>query len=168
MSSNKEVNIMFSYDNIGGKIKKWATWIFTAEAIIAILAGIILMNEHVLIGLLVVVLGPIVAWISSWLLYGYGQLIENSDIIAEEHKRANEKYEKVVAKNSARQQKHFAEKQAKRREMAKAIIANPDMDEDVFIDIICPNCKTELSYTKGQLQMEEGVVCPICDTAISL
>ncbi len=159
---------MFSYDNIGSKIKSWAMWIFTAEAIISILVGIILMNEIVLIGLLVAVLGPIVAWISSWCLYGYGQLIENSDIIAEEHRRVNEKYEKVVAKNKAREQKQFAEKQAKHREVAKAIIANPDMDEDVFIDIVCPNCKAELSYTKGQLQTEERVACPICDAAISL
>lgn len=59
--------------------------------------------------MLVILFAPIIAWISSWLLYGYGQLIENSDIIAEEYKRANEKYEKVVAKNNAREQKRIAE-----------------------------------------------------------
>ena len=90
------------------------------------------------------------------------------DNIAEEYKRANEKYEKVVAKNNAREQKRIAEKQAKRHEEAKATIANPDVDEDVFVDITCPNCKAELSYPKGQLQREEGVVCPMCDTMISL
>ena len=162
---------MFSYDNIGGKIKGWAKWIFAIEAIAAVIAGIVIMVENegaILVGLLVIIFGPIVAWVSSWLLYGFGQLIENSDIIAEEHKRVNEKHEKVVAKNNAREQKRIAEKQAQRREVAKATIANPNVDEDVFVDITCPNCKAELSYPKGQLQSEEGVVFPMCDATISL
>ena len=48
------------------------------------------------------VVGPIVAWFSSWLLYGFGQLVENSDIIAAEYNRKNEKHEKVIAKNNER------------------------------------------------------------------
>ena len=152
---------MFSFDNIGGKIKNWAKLIFAIEAITAVIAGLVIMNTTILAGLLVIVVGPIFAWISSWLMYGYGQLIENSDIIAEEYKRANEKYEKVVAQNIAR-------KQARRRAEAKATIANPDVGEEVFIDITCPNCKAELSYPKGQLQSETGVICPMCDATISL
>ena len=35
-----------------------------------------------LLGGLLFVLGPIAAWVSTWLLYGFGQLIENSDILA--------------------------------------------------------------------------------------
>ncbi len=161
---------MFSYDNIGGKIKGWAKWIFAVEAIAAVIGGFVLMaqdEDMIFLGLLVVVVGPIVAWVSSWLLYGYGQLIENSDIIAEEYNRKNEKHEKVVAKNTAREQKRNAEKEAQRREKAKVIIANPDVADDEFIDITCPNCKEELSYTKEQLQHGD-VTCPMCDTRISL
>ena len=33
----------------------------------------------ILYGLLVLIAGPIIAWVSSWLLYGFGQLIENTD-----------------------------------------------------------------------------------------
>lgn len=153
---------MFNYDDIGGKIKDWAKWIFTVEAIAAVITGITLWaNGSVLTGFLVIVLGPFVAWVLSWLLYGYGQLIQNSDIIAEEFNRKNEKHEKVVAKSNER-------KQAERRREVKAAIQNPEVDEYVFIDITCPNCKADLSFPKVQLQNKEGVTCPMCDAHISM
>ena len=153
---------MFNYDNIGGKIKSWAIWIFIVEAIAAIIGGITLIgNDDILYGFLAIVFGPIAAWVSSWLLYGFGQLIENSDIIAEEYNRKNEKHEKVIAKNNEK-------KQAQRLKEVKAAIENPDVDEYKFIDITCPNCKAELSYPKRQLQSEYGVTCPMCDAHISV
>ena len=153
---------MFNYDNIGGKIKSWAIWIFIVEAIAAIIGGITLIgNDDILYGFLAIVFGPIAAWVSSWLLYGFGQLIENSDIIAEEYNRKNEKHEKVIAKNNEK-------KQAQRLKEVKAAIENPDVDEYKFIDITCPNCKAELTYPKRQLQSEDGVTCPMCDAHISV
>ena len=150
------------YDNIGGKIKSWAVWIFIVEAIAAIIGGIALIaNDNGLVGFLTIVFGPIAAWVSSWLLYGFGQLIENSDIIAEEYNRKNEKHGKVVAKNNKK-------KQAQRLKEVKAAIENPDVDEYKFIDITCPNCKVELSYPKRQLQSEDGVTCPMCNAHISV
>ena len=151
---------MFEYDNIGGKIKGWAKWIFAIEAIATIIMGLIFMGVSVLAGFLLMLFGPIAAWVSSWILYGYGQLIENSDIIAEEYKRVNEKHDKVVAKRNA-------EKQAKRLERAKVVIGNPNVADDEFVDITCPNCKTELSYTKEQL-LNDDLNCPMCDAHISL
>lgn len=150
------------YDNIGGKIKLLAIWIFIIEAIAAVIFGIDLVaNDDGLFGFLTIILGPIVAWVSSWLLYGFGQLVHNSDIIAEDFSRKNEKHEKVVAKN-------YERRQAQHRKEVKATIANPEIDEDVFIDITCPICKAELSYPKGQLQSKDGVTCPMCDAHISV
>lgn len=154
---------MFSFDNIGGKIKGWAKWIFAIEAIAAVISGIVIMaqdEDMILIGLLVVVFGPIVAWVSTWILYGYGQLIENSDIIAAEYNRKNEKHEKDVAKSNAK-------KETQRRVKVKATIANPNIADDEYIDITCPNCKEELSYTKEELQSCD-VICPMCDIHISI
>ncbi len=86
---------MFNYDNIGGKIKNWAVWIFIVEAIAAIIGGIAIIDiNNGMVGSLVIVFGPIAAWVSSGLLYGFGQLVENSDIIAEELQRVNENHEK--------------------------------------------------------------------------
>ncbi len=155
---------MFNYDNIGGKIKNWAQWIFIVEAISAVIGGIYIIIdsefELILIGLLLAVLGPFAAWVTSWLLYGYGQMIENSDIMAEEYKRKNEKHEKVVAKNNAREQKRIVEN-------AKASIANIDIDDYDFIDITCPNCRENLSYRKVDIK-SGNVTCPMCDAQISL
>jgi DNA-directed RNA polymerase subunit M/transcription elongation factor TFIIS len=155
---------MFNYDNIGNKIKGLAQMTFVVEAIAAVITGIALMasdEDLILYGLLVLIAGPIIAWVSSWLLYGFGQLIENSDIIAEEYNRKNEKHEKVVEKNNER-------KQEQRKKAIKATIVNPEISEDEFIDIACPNCKAELSYPKRQLQSEDGVTCPMCDAHISV
>ena len=150
------------YDNIGGKIKNWAIWIFIVEAIAAVIGGItLIVIDSTLVGLLTILFGPIAAWVSSWLLYGFGQLVENSDIIAAEYNRKNEKHEKVVMKNNER-------KQEQRRKEVKAAIANPEVDEYVFIDITCPNCKAVLSYPKEQLQSGEELTCPMCDAPISV
>lgn len=67
------------YENIGGKIKNWAKWIFILEAVAAVITGIILcFDDMVLAGLVTIVLGPLAAWVGSWLLYGFGELIETN------------------------------------------------------------------------------------------
>ena len=152
------------YDNIGGKIKGLAKAIFIIEAIAAVITGIALMvddDEMIPFGLILLIAGPAIAWASSWLLYGFGQLVENSDIIAAEYNRKNEKHEKVVAKNNEK-------KQAQRKKQIKTNLENLNFGEDGYIDITCPQCKTELSFTKEQLQSGEELTCPMCDTPISV
>lgn len=82
------------YDNIGGKLKGLATTICVIEVIAAVISGIALMasNEHLaVVGLLVMIIGSLFAWISSWLLYGFGELIEKTCEIAKNTYRG-EKY----------------------------------------------------------------------------
>ncbi len=72
------------YDNIGRKIKILAgvmTWIGILAALIGGVCIIVIDDDLVVVGLLVMVVGGIVSWISSFVLYGFGQLIENSDIL---------------------------------------------------------------------------------------
>jgi len=70
------------YDNVGAKIKglaKYVAWIFIC---ISILIGFILValgEDVAFVGVLVMVVGPVLAWLSSLGLYGFGQLIENTD-----------------------------------------------------------------------------------------
>ena len=67
------------YDNIGGKIKGLAKAVFIVEAIAAVITGIALMaidEDLILFGILTLILGPVIAWVSSWLLYGFGELID--------------------------------------------------------------------------------------------
>ena len=68
------------YENIGQKLKSWAKWIFIIEAITAIISGIVLLfvEYFFLVGLLTIFIGPIAAWVSSWLLYAFGELVEKT------------------------------------------------------------------------------------------
>ena len=85
------------FNNIGGKIKVLAKVICWIGIIFSVISGIVIMtggrNTHLtvngsyfsassaLIGILTIVVGCLVAWIGSFFAYGFGQLIENSDII---------------------------------------------------------------------------------------
>lgn len=147
------------YKNIGEKIKGLAKVTCIVEAIAAVITGMVLMTEGdelALIGFLVIICGPVVAWISSFLLYGFGQLVANSDIIAEQYKRTNRTYEKIEAKNNDR-------KQERQRKEIKAMISNPNVADDEFIDVVCPNCEAQLSFPKEMLANLQGVKCPECD-----
>ena len=67
------------YNNIGGKIKLLAVLITAVYSALSIYCGcsILFGNKNVL-GWLFIVLGPLVSWLSSFVLYGFGQLIQNS------------------------------------------------------------------------------------------
>lgn len=72
-------------DGIGSTIKKWAVFISVANAIISLILGISLMSQDpILVGLtapigLIIIIGGIVASIMlGLLLYGFGELVENS------------------------------------------------------------------------------------------
>lgn len=73
------------YNNIGGKIKGLTKTIAVLGALAPIVIGLGLMfsDENLfLVGLLVIAVGCLISWISSWLLYGFGELIENTALIA--------------------------------------------------------------------------------------
>lgn len=67
------------FTEIGKKIKNWARAIFVIEAICAIIAGLVMAfsdSDMILYGLLTAVAGFFVAWVSTWLLYGFGELVD--------------------------------------------------------------------------------------------
>jgi len=69
------------YDNIGGKIKGLAKIMFIVEAIGAVITGIVLLatdDDLIFSGLLTLFCGPITAWVSSWVLYAFGELVEKT------------------------------------------------------------------------------------------
>ena len=73
------------YDNIGGKLKLLAKIIFYVQAISSAIGGLAVAaidDDMVVYGLLIFLLGPLCAWVSSWFLYGFGELIETNSIIA--------------------------------------------------------------------------------------
>ena len=78
------------FDNIGGKIKSLASALAWSGIIVSILSGIVLFFSYgFLVAILVAGLGSLSAWIGSFMQYGFGQLIENSDYLVKVAKTAN-------------------------------------------------------------------------------
>ena len=70
------------YDNIGKKIKGLAIGTFVVEAIGFVVGGLYTAADYDEVYILMALIGPIVAWVSSWLLYGFGELIDKTSDIA--------------------------------------------------------------------------------------
>ena len=67
------------YENIGKKIKILAKILFGVLCAIGVIGGIVIASiddYYTLIGVIVMVLLPLTAWISSWFLYGFGEIID--------------------------------------------------------------------------------------------
>ncbi|MBR2883429.1 MAG: hypothetical protein IKB93_01435 [Clostridia bacterium] len=88
------------YSNIGKKIQKLAMVCAILGMIGSVSIGgslissadnsILGTNEFlIVIGIIVIVLGSILSWVLSFVLYGFGRLVENSDIIARQYRRKN-------------------------------------------------------------------------------
>lgn len=71
------------FDNIGAKIKSLATTTTAIGIIFSIIIAIIITvstnGDLAIIGILFLIVGSLIAWLSSLVLYGFGQLVENSD-----------------------------------------------------------------------------------------
>ena len=79
-----KISEIFNFDNIGGKIKTLAKTLTILGIIGSVIFGFVLFSwSQVLFGLLTIVFGSLVSWISSFALYGLGVLIDNSEIIAQ-------------------------------------------------------------------------------------
>lgn len=78
------------FKDIGGKIKTLATVVYWIGTVLSVMYGYVLMMEiSFWPGLLTIVLGALGTRIGSFVLYGFGQLVENSDACAAMAKNAN-------------------------------------------------------------------------------
>ena len=85
------------YNNIGHKIKTLATVIAVIGMIASLLLGVILISkEEFVLGIIVAAIGCLLSWLSSFTLFGYGCLIENTDALAEVSYRTLENTAKMV------------------------------------------------------------------------
>ncbi len=73
------------FDNVGRQIKSFAKVLFYLGVVGSFIGGLVLLamgseawegGTFIIAGLLLIVVGTLVSWISSLLLYGFGELIE--------------------------------------------------------------------------------------------
>lgn len=99
------------FNKIGGKIKTLAEIISIIGILVSAFAGLYYIligisdkeTDLIVLGAIIAIIGPLSSWVGSFLLYGFGQLIENSDIIAKSlssnhtHEQNNiEKIEEII------------------------------------------------------------------------
>ncbi len=148
----------FLYGNIGKKLKGLAMGVFIVEAIGSFITAIALMAEDedlIPIGFLFLFFGPVIAWVSSWLLYGFGELVDkvcdiNRNTGGEVPTNAptyNNAYNNTYAPNY--------------QPMPNA--ANPNSSTG-YVDVYCPNCGQTLSFPQGTA----SGLCPNCNTTFNL
>lgn len=101
-----EAETPLMYDNIGKKIKGLAMATCFIGIMAAVIYGLVLISldeDFILFGILIMLIGSLVAWISSLCLYGFGELIEKTCAIElstrngaiNSDSRENEKLERV-------------------------------------------------------------------------
>ena len=145
------------YDNIGSKIKSLAKVIFCIGVILCLLGGIALIGtlpDLWFIGLLVMIIGPITSWISTWLLYGFGELIDKAcdierntrGLVPKQQTPSNHEKRTVSVKATPKSQPPV------------------NLDDANFSETICPICRRELAFPYGTSQAE----CPYCGSFIQL
>ena len=79
------------FNNVGGKIKTTSEVMAFIGIGGSILAGIYLLGlDEIFLGIILITVVPIIMWLSSLVLYGFGQLIENTDEITNRLKKKEE------------------------------------------------------------------------------
>ena len=118
------------YNNIGSKIKNGAKWVFIVEAIASVIGAICMMASAedswmLVVGMIVLVVGPFIAWVSSWLLYGFGEIIAKLTAIERNTRSTNaDKEESSVHTNEENEQQvHILTDEEKVRNQKIARIA---------------------------------------------
>jgi hypothetical protein len=117
------------FTNIGAKIKKCAQSIFAVETISAIIGGLILLSKSGAIGLVVLIGGPIAAWISSAVLYAFGELVEDVHAIRDKEGTTAE----VRAKLEAEEMEKRKEEERAKREAEQLSIADIESAASAFL-----------------------------------
>lgn len=72
------------YSNIGKKLMTFAVVIAVIVAVIGIFAGLVMMTQSIVGGLIFIILYPIIGYVSSLTLYAFGKLVQSAENI-EQH-----------------------------------------------------------------------------------
>lgn len=86
------------FQNVGGKLKSVAYVLFGLMVALYVIIGLVMMitgdgdGVTVVVGLLIIAIGFVTAWVSALFMLGYARLVENTDrmaaVMAQQHKQA--------------------------------------------------------------------------------
>ena len=143
------------FDNLVGKIKTFAQVICVLGIIGSVISGIVLfINEFIINGIAVILGGAFLSWIGSLCLYGFGQLIENTDILVSQGENKQSKFDKSEKNNISFRMKQYNQNDSKQ------------IEDDNSIGLYCPECGEKISFPKEYIHKKPFLVCPMCNARI--
>ena len=80
------------FNNIGKKIKSYAKWVCFCGIGASVIGGLRVLTEAgdagefvicLIIAIIIIAVGGFVSWVSSFTVYGFGQMVDNSDKLVE-------------------------------------------------------------------------------------
>ena len=77
------------FDDVGENIKGLAKVLCWIGIIASVIWGIMFIERDILTGVLIAVIGSLVSWLSSFTLYGFGELIEKTVYTHEDMENVN-------------------------------------------------------------------------------
>ena len=98
------------FDNIGSKLKTLAKVLCWIGIVLSVVAAIVMFTaasysnsgeSYVVMGLITLIVGPLLSWVNSFVLYGFGELIDKTSSI-ERSVRDNSKSDTYVKDYSER------------------------------------------------------------------
>ena len=129
------------YEDIGKIIKKWSIIVFIFGAVACIIFGaymqihaIDISDPMFILGVVIIIGGPIICFISSWPLYAYGELVDKT--------AENENNTKEILRLLLKMKKEVIRLQKDQ----KSNNTQNTKEHDVNYCFICPNCG-ELLYS---------------------
>lgn len=151
------------FENIGEKIKSLAKICTYIGIAIFMMLGIIAIafTKNILIGLIITGVGFFISWISSFLLFGFGEIISQTQIIANNTIKQNIK-QNEKNKNTNHEKLKDANVKVKRHgelDLSK-------FDSVRYEDITCKICGEMLSVTERD-KNDPNFICPFCNNKLN-
>lgn len=72
------------FDNIGYKIKSLAKLLCWIGIAVSLGSGCYIFRTNEWLGILIIVGGTLLSWLGNFILYGFGELVDNSEIANQE------------------------------------------------------------------------------------
>ena len=142
------------FRNIGKKIKIFAmvlTGIGIAASCISGIAVMFFLSRYsvqVVPGLLIIIFGSFFSWLSSFFMYGFGQLIDNTDILVQQGKNG-----------SAPSNNYNVPYKNANMSTATNVSESPLADGSY-----CPHCNNKIIVPEGV----HSAICPWCNKTFTL
>ncbi len=132
------------FDNVGRKIKALTKMVAWGGIVLSIILGILICSlgqDLLLPGIIIMIAGSFISWLSALQSYAFGQLVDNTDrlvtLLERENKRALANQDKGTRSNPAVYQASASVQQ----KTVQPVRAVPDVHDSSCI--YCPKCGTK-------------------------